>query len=195
MRKTLIIWLIQVTMEFNLTQDSLYLAVNLLDRVSSKRAILSRQYQLLGLTCLWIAAKVHENHGKVPTIKKLMYICCQTYTFDNFVSMERFALIELGCYLSHVSCEEFVSLYSFLYKLDPLTTSLARYLVEQSLIHKRFVGVRPSLIARCAVNLASIVSRGVEILSVPPTDHESICQSHLRDCLRSQPGILVKKVF
>ena len=195
MRKTLVLWLVQVSLEFNLTQETLFLTINLLDRVSSKRSILSRQYQLLGLSCLWIAAKVHENHGRVPTIKKLMYICCQTYSFDNFVVMERFILIELGFYLNHVSAEEFVSAYSVLLHLDPQTTSLARYFVEHSLIHKRFVGVRPSLIARSAVNLASCIANGVDLLGPNVTAHDQICQAHLTDCLRQQSVILMKKVW
>jgi hypothetical protein len=195
MRKTLVLWLVQVTQEFGLVQDTLFLAINLIDRIASRKSIMSSQFQLLGLACLWIAAKVHENHGRVPSIKKLIYICCQTYTWDNFVAMERFALIELGFYCQHVSSEEFLSIYSIVFKLDQTVLSLSRYLIELSMVHKRFIGVRSSLIARAAMNLASIFIHGYNLLESEATEQDHTCQAHLKDCLRQQPAILIKKVF
>lgn len=175
-------------------QDSLYLAVNLIDRICSRKSVLSVQYQLLGLACLWISSKYHENHGKVPSIKKLMYICCHTYNFDNFVEMERFVLIEIGFYLGHVSSEEFLSIYSHVYLMDSASLSMARYLIELAMIHKRFIGVRPSLIARGAANLACLFLHGKDILGSSATEDDMISQAHLRDCLRQQPATLIKKV-
>lgn len=199
MRKTLILWLVQVSQEFQLVQDSLYLAINFIDRISSKRTILAGQYQLVGLASLWLAAKMCENHGRVPNIKKLMHICCQTYTWDNFCVMERFILLELGFYLCHVSSEEVVNSLSFLHGhnllLLPTTVSVARYIIEYSLIHKRFVGVRPSLIARAALNLACNIVQGHDIQDMYLTEYDLICQSHLRDCISQPVAIINKKVF
>jgi hypothetical protein len=56
------------------------------------------------------------------------------------------------------------------------------------------VGVRPSLIARSAINLASCIANGIDLFGPNATEHDQICQAHLKDCLRQQPVILVKKV-
>lgn len=191
MRKTLLLWLVQVTQEFQLHQDSFYLAVNLIDRVISKVVISSKQFQLLGLTCLWVGAKSYENHGGVPGVGKLVKMCCGTYSAQDYIAMERFILVQLGFYLQHVSAEEFIGLYSNLLNLDDLTVSLARYFVELTIFHKRFTGLRPSCIARAAINLSSRFLTHSYLLI--QDENDSICQANIKDCLRQQPALLVRK--
>jgi G2/mitotic-specific cyclin 1/2 len=57
MRRILILWLFEVAQEHGLVQETLHLAVNLLDRMVSLSPIYHvyrKHYQLLGTTCLWI---------------------------------------------------------------------------------------------------------------------------------------------
>ncbi|KAJ3334504.1 hypothetical protein HDU91_002700, partial [Kappamyces sp. JEL0680] len=107
--------------------------------------------------------------------------------------MERFVLVELGFYLGHVAPEEFLSVYGEIYLLDRPALSLARYLIELAMVHKRFIGVRPSLIARAALNLGCLYTSGNDLLGKSATEQDHICQAHLRDCLRQQPAVLIKK--
>jgi cyclin A len=59
-RLVLVDWLIEVVDEFALSQESLYLAISLLDRFLSLHAVQRCQLQLLGVTCLWVASKYEE---------------------------------------------------------------------------------------------------------------------------------------
>lgn len=59
-RLVLVDWLIEVVDEFVLSQESLYLAISLLDRFLSMQAVPRCQLQLLGVTCLWVASKYEE---------------------------------------------------------------------------------------------------------------------------------------
>jgi hypothetical protein len=59
-RLVLVDWLIEVVDEFLLSQESLYLAISLLDRFLSLHAVPRCQLQLLGVTCLWVASKYEE---------------------------------------------------------------------------------------------------------------------------------------
>lgn len=59
-RLMLVDWLVEVVDEFQLSQETLYLAVALLDRFMSAKPVLCCQLQLLGVTCLWVAAKFEE---------------------------------------------------------------------------------------------------------------------------------------
>ena len=57
MRRTLIVWLVEVHREYHLRQETLHLTVNILDRYCSIKTCNREHYQLLGMTCLWLAAK------------------------------------------------------------------------------------------------------------------------------------------
>jgi hypothetical protein len=108
MRRLLILWLIEVHAQYNLKEETLFLTVNLLDRMASKVHIPRQQYQLVGLAALWIAAKYEENHGRVPTLKNLSYISCKTFQNRDILAMERMILNHLHFDLGSPSCESFL---------------------------------------------------------------------------------------
>ena len=108
LRKTLITWLIEVHTEYDLRPETLYLAINYLDRVSQRRNVNRQTYQLLGTTALWVAAKYEENHGRVPTLKNLMYICCNIHKAEEFVAMEQSILRDLNFVMGHPTAESFL---------------------------------------------------------------------------------------
>jgi G2/mitotic-specific cyclin 2 len=193
MRQTLCLWLVQVAQEFQLEQETLYLAFNLLDRIGSCVQILTHQYQLVGLSCLWIASKTEQNHGTVPSLKRLQQMCLNTYTRQEFKAMEHFILYQLQFNITHVSPLAFIDI---LFELEgnpmgELGVSLTNYLIEISVLHRRFVGVLPYTIARACIGLAKIILMGDH-----GNDHTHIksMMYQLMDCLHNQPSTLIKKV-
>jgi hypothetical protein len=54
-------WLIQVHTRFWLLPETLYLAVNIIHRFLSARVVSLAKLQLVGITCMFLAAKVEEN--------------------------------------------------------------------------------------------------------------------------------------
>ncbi|KAF3505248.1 hypothetical protein F2Q69_00045040 [Brassica cretica] len=56
MRRILIDWLVEVSEDYNLVPDTLYLTVNLIDRFLSNSCIERHRLQLLGVTCMLIAS-------------------------------------------------------------------------------------------------------------------------------------------
>jgi hypothetical protein len=162
MRKTLVEWLIEVHGEYDLRPETLYLGVNIMDRYLSRRVVPRMEFQLLGVTALWIAAKYEEIHGKVPTLQKLAYVCCNAYREQDFVQMEERVCRELQFALGHPTPEAFLKHHCAMLKAqaedvgaDPLENiALARYLMENTLIHRRFLSARPSVIALASFLLA-----------------------------------------
>jgi hypothetical protein len=192
MRQTLMLWLIQVSQEFKLEQETLFLGFNLLDRIGSLVHIQTHQYQLVGLVCLWIASKTEQNHGTVPSLKRLQQMCLNTYTKQEFKDMERFILIQLQFNITHVSPLAFIDIL-FEMEGNPMGqvgVSLATYLAEISVLHRRFVGIVPLTIARASIGLAKLVLLGQQTDSV----HIQSVMHQLMDCLRNQPTTLIKKV-
>ena len=86
MRRVLIDWLIQVHMKFKLKPETLFIAVNLIDRYTQHNQIPRKNYQLVGVTCLMIAAKYEEIYP--PSVSNFSYITDNTYSKEQIIEIE-----------------------------------------------------------------------------------------------------------
>jgi hypothetical protein len=60
MRALLVDWLIDLHCKFKLSNQTLHIAINLLDRVLSAKPVTRQNLQLLGVTTTFIASKYEE---------------------------------------------------------------------------------------------------------------------------------------
>ncbi|CAN1234461.1 CYCA1-1 [Linum perenne] len=86
MRAILIDWLVEVAEEYELVPDTLYLAVNYIDRYLSGNVINRKRLQLLGVACMMIAAKYEEICA--PHAGQFCFITDNTYFKDELLEME-----------------------------------------------------------------------------------------------------------
>lgn len=88
MRAILVDWILEVHYKFKLTQQTLYLAVSVLDRFlhESTEPVIRRELQLVGITSLLVAAKYEELF--VPELRDLAYICDGAYTEQQVRSIK-----------------------------------------------------------------------------------------------------------
>lgn len=98
MRAVLIDWLVEVAEEYRLVTETLYLTVAYLDRFLSVRRIDPPQLQLLGVTCMCIAAKFEELYP--PPVKKFSEITDNGCTVQDIVDAEGQMLSVLNFHLS-----------------------------------------------------------------------------------------------
>jgi len=111
MRSILVNWLTEVIDEYKMRTQTLFLAVSYLDRfLQSTNEIHRHLLQLVGVTCLWIAAKFEEID--VPDVEEFVYITDNTYSIQEIISTERYILNRLDYDLACVTIENF--LYRFL---------------------------------------------------------------------------------
>jgi hypothetical protein len=94
MRSILLNWLVEVHMKYKLLPQTLFVAVNIIDRYLEKRIVHRNKLQLLGITSLWIAAKFEEIY-QVPKISNLIFICDSTYSRSDILEMEGNVLLDL----------------------------------------------------------------------------------------------------
>ncbi|KAH9578625.1 Cyclin [Trypanosoma melophagium] len=95
MRMILVDWLIDVHLKFKLHTETMYLAVNILDRylscVNTNRTagayVARSQLQLVGITAMLLAAKYEEIWP--PEVKECVHISANTYTREEVIKMER----------------------------------------------------------------------------------------------------------
>lgn len=95
MRMILIDWLIDVHLKFKLHPETMYLAVNLIDRylscantkVDRSMFVPRAQLQLVGVSAMLLAAKYEEIWP--PEVKECVHISANTYTREEIIKMER----------------------------------------------------------------------------------------------------------
>lgn len=129
MRGVLVDWLVEVHWKFKLYPETLFLTVNLLDRfLSTKPNIARNQLQLVGVTCLLLAAKYEDIYA--PEIKDIVHICDKTYKKEEILSMEVLILNTLCFRITSPSALLFLLRMAKIARCDERQFYLAQYCLE-----------------------------------------------------------------
>lgn len=94
MRQILIDWLVDVHLSFELKEQTLYLALGYLNVYSSTHDITKHDYQLVGITCLWIASKYEEIYP--PRMQNYIQVTDSSYSVQELKNMEGKILLTLN---------------------------------------------------------------------------------------------------
>ncbi|KAF2275886.1 uncharacterized protein EI97DRAFT_59459 [Westerdykella ornata] len=157
MRPYLLDFLVEAHAAFQLLPETLFLAVNLLDRYCSRRVVYKRHYQLVGCAALLIAAKYGDKKDRVPTVRELKSMCCSLYDDEMFTQMEWHVLQTLNWVIGHPTVDAFLQLALSDVEYDAEVENMTLYIAEIALFHKEFVSVKPSVLARSALALARCI--------------------------------------
>ncbi|XP_016437663.1 cyclin-A2-3-like [Nicotiana tabacum] len=157
MRGILVDWLVEVSEEYKLVPDILYLAVHFIDLFLSQNYVERPKLQLLGITCILIASKYEEI--RPLRVEECCFITDNTYTKSEVLAMESLALKFLGFQLSVPTAKTFLRRFltaaQASYKNPSLELEcLANYLAELTLVDYGFLKFVPSAIAASSVFLA-----------------------------------------
>jgi len=109
MRHILVDWLVDVHMKFKLGTQTLFMAVNLVDRALELMEILKTDFQLLGIACLFMASKFEEIYP--PQLKEFVYVCADAYSGDQILCMEERVLAKLRFNLVFSSAYSIFKMY------------------------------------------------------------------------------------
>ena len=194
MRPYLLDFLIEAHAAFSLLPETLFLAVNILDRYCSKRVVYRRHYQLVGCTALLIAAKYGECAKKVPHIRELANMCCQLYDEDMFVQMEKHVIVTLDWLVGAPTADSFLEIILDDGMCDAEMEHLARYILEIAMFHKEFVSKRPSDMAKASLALSRVIlNRPQAIPGSWATGYDSLTLVSLSQQLHRPSQILIQK--
>ncbi|KAG2109415.1 cyclin-like protein, partial [Suillus cothurnatus] len=148
MRQTLVDWLLQqVHMRWHLLPETLWVAVNLIDRFLTKCIISPMKLPLVGITALMIAAKYEE--GRAPSINEFVLITNDTFTKEDILESECMLLQTLEFKISQY-CSPYLWIHSISVNADnheTRTKMLGTFLAEVTLLDCKFLRCKPSLIA------------------------------------------------
>ncbi|MCO5555760.1 hypothetical protein L7F22_009305 [Adiantum nelumboides] len=153
MRATLVDWLMQVHMRYHMMPETLWIAMNVVDRFLSARVVSLAKLQLVGVTAMFIAAKYEEILA--PSVDEFVFMTENGYTRDEILKGERIILTTLDFNISG-----YCSPYSWCRRIskaddyDIQTRTLAKFFMELTLFDHRFLRAKPSLIAAIAMYLS-----------------------------------------
>uniref|UniRef100_A0A8C0L3X0 G2/mitotic-specific cyclin-B1 n=1 Tax=Canis lupus dingo TaxID=286419 RepID=A0A8C0L3X0_CANLU len=152
MRAILIDWLVQVQMKFRLLQETMYMTVSIIDRFMQNNCVPKKMLQLVGVTAMFIASKYEEMYP--PEIGDFAFVTDNTYTKHQIRQMEMKILRSLNFGLGRPLPLHFLRRASKIGEVDVEQHTLAKYLMELSMLDYDMVHFPPSQIAAGAFCLA-----------------------------------------
>lgn len=155
MRGILIDWLIEVHTRFRLLPETLFLAVNIVDRFLSQKVVPLDKLQLVGITAMFIASKYEEVLS--PHVGNFVHVADDGFTVDEVLSAERYTLSTLKYDLSYPNPMNFLRRISKADNYDIQTRTLGKYFMEISLVDHRFLEFKQSHVAAAAMYLARMI--------------------------------------
>ena len=154
-RGILIDWLIEVHTRFHLLPETLFLAINIIDRFLSEKVVQLDRLQLVGITAMFIAAKYEEVLS--PHVANFRHVADDGFSEAEILSAERFVLSTLNYDLSYPNPMNFLRRISKADDYHIQTRTIGKYLLEISLLDHRFMAYRPSHVSAAAMYLARLM--------------------------------------
>ncbi|XP_041665181.1 G1/S-specific cyclin-E2-like isoform X2 [Cheilinus undulatus] len=149
MRSILLDWLIEVSEEYTLHRQTFYLAQDYFDRfMLTQDNIEKNLLQLIGITCLFIAAKMEE--ACPPKLSQMAYITAGTYYEEEILQMELIILKALRWKLCPETAVSWLKLY-----FQMASMNIKSDLLEQQFSQDVYIQMT-RLLDLCILNINSL---------------------------------------
>lgn len=153
MRTILVDWLVEVGEEYKLGTETLYLAVNYIDRFLSYMSVVRGKLQLVGTAAMFIASKYEEIYP--PDVSEFVYITDDTYNKKQVIRMELLILKVLKFDISVPTPLTFIRAICIRSNVKDKLLYLAMYLCELAMLEAEpYLELLPSVIGSSAIALA-----------------------------------------
>ncbi|KAI8147578.1 cyclin-like protein [Fennellomyces sp. T-0311] len=152
MRGVLVDWVIEIHYIFQLLPETLFLAVNIIDRFLSKRVVALSKLQLVGIAALFIATKFEEVSS--PRLKDFIWMTDRSLKEEDLMKAERFVVQVLEFKLCYANPLNFLRRASKTEEYDVHSRMLAKYFMEISCVDYRFIAIPPSKVAAASLWLS-----------------------------------------
>ncbi len=125
-------WLVKNNNKWKLKDDTIYMAMNIMDRYISKYKVENVDFQLVGVSSYLIASKYEDIYP--PYVDELSKICNFIYTSDDIIKKEYEILSGLNFDILYNSSYKFLTfLHSIVEKDNNKLFYLAQFILELSL--------------------------------------------------------------
>eukprot|EP01096_Ripella_sp_DP13-Kostka_P015057 TRINITY_DN693_c3_g1_i1.p1 TRINITY_DN693_c3_g1~~TRINITY_DN693_c3_g1_i1.p1 ORF type:complete len:523 (-),score=154.21 TRINITY_DN693_c3_g1_i1:21-1589(-) len=162
MKTILFDWLIDLTGEWGLGSEVLFLAKNYFYRYLTRQEISRDRVQLIGIACLLLAVKFDQGHGQ--NLEDAAVICQNAYTVDEIREVDMGVVHTLGFEMIVSHEMSFFDIFFQAYFRNQVNQTpdfmkrkvqhLGRFIMEVSLLHHDFATQNPSNIALASLCLS-----------------------------------------
>ncbi|XP_031498176.1 G2/mitotic-specific cyclin-2-like [Nymphaea colorata] len=182
MRAILVDWLIEVHHKFDLRHETLFLAVNLIDRYLSVENVMRKSLQLVGITGMLLACKYEEVY--VPALEDFVIISDRAYSREDVLKMERSILNTLQFSLSVPT--PFVFMRRFLKAAESETKleMVAFYLIELCLVEYQMLKFPPSMLSAAAIYAGKSLLKHFPLWNKTLTFHSTYSEEQIQECAK-----------
>ncbi|XP_038134467.1 G2/mitotic-specific cyclin-B2-like [Cyprinodon tularosa] len=181
MRGILVDWMVQVHSRFQLLQETLYLTVAVLDRFLQVQPVSRRKLQLVGVTAMLVACKYEEMYS--PEVGDFAYITDGAFSKPQILEMEQLVLRRLNFQLGRPLPLHFLRRASKVASADIEKHTLAKYLMELTLLDYELVHYRPSEIAAASLCLSQQLLGGLP-WSATQQHYSTYDEAHLKPIMQ-----------
>ncbi|XP_008474143.1 G2/mitotic-specific cyclin-B3-like [Diaphorina citri] len=157
MRSVLVDWMVEVQETFELNHETLYLAVKLVDLYLGKVVCSRLNLQLLGATAIFVSSKFDDRIP--PQLSDLEYICSHTYSIQDLKDMEIKLVTAIGFDLGIPLSYRFLRRYARCNRIQLPLLTLARYILELSLMEYSLIRESDSKLACASLYLAQKMNK------------------------------------
>ncbi|KAF3781941.1 Cyclin-B2-2 [Nymphaea thermarum] len=182
MRAILVDWLIEVHHKFDLRHETLFLAINLIDRYLSVENVMRKSLQLVGITGMLLACKYEEVY--VPALEDFVIISDRAYSREDVLKMERSILNTLQFSLSVPT--PFVFMRRFLKAAESETKleMVAFYLIELCLVEYQMLKFPPSMLSAAAIYAGKSLLKHFPLWNKSLTFHSTYSEEQIQECAK-----------
>ena len=156
-RAILVDWLIEVHHKFQCFHETLFLAINLMDRFLADNAVATNKLQLLAVTALFIAAKFEEIH--LPKLEEYAYITDGAATKQDIKTAELYMLTKLEFNVGWPNPLYFLRRLSKADDYCGENRSVAKFFLEYAMASAIFLDKSASYTSAIAMYLARAVGK------------------------------------
>ncbi|GER51921.1 cyclin [Striga asiatica] len=182
MRAILVDWLVQVHSKFELSPETLYLTVNILDRFLAVKTTSRKELQLVGLGAMLIASKYEEIWA--PEVNELVSISDRTYTDKQILVMEKQILGKLEWSLTVPTPYVFLVRFIKASLTDSNVENMVYFLAELGMMNYTTLMYCPSMIAASAVYAARCTLNKAPFWNETLKLHTGFSEKQLMDCAK-----------
>ncbi|KAJ4838576.1 G2/mitotic-specific cyclin S13-6 [Turnera subulata] len=188
MRSILVDWLIDVHLKFELSQETLYLTINIIDRFLSTKMVPRRELQLVGISAMLTASKYEEIWA--PEVNDLVCISDRAYSHEQILVMEKSILAQLEWTLTVPT--HYVFLARFIKASTTATANstlddkemenMVYFLSELGMMQYDITKFCPSMVAASAVYVARCTLNKTPLWTETLKFHTGFSEHQLGEC-------------
>lgn len=188
MRSLLIDWVIACHDKLELCDDTLHLAIFLIDRFLDGRSISTAKLQLVGVTSLFIASKFEEV--VCPDISSFIILGDNAFSESEIKKAEKYLLYSLNYEIKYVNPLFFLRRVSKANNYESKSRKMAKYFLELMSLERDFYQFKKGIISTTAMYLARKICQ-TDINKNLFFHYSKLDKTDIRECF----DLLVKLIY